>query len=52
MTPDGGAQPIGAVDQESRHETEHDEVACVADLAELLDLLGIERPSALAERKP
>lgn len=32
------------------HETEHDDVACVADLAELLDLLGIERPSALAER--
>jgi putative hydrolase of the HAD superfamily len=64
---DPGADVIGArgvgiepvlIDRHGRthpplgHETEHDEVACVADLAELLDLLGIERPSALAEREP
>lgn len=51
-----GIEPV-LIDRHGRthpplgHETEHDEVACVADLAELLDLLGIERPSALAERE-
>lgn len=51
-----GIEPV-LIDRHGRthpplgHETEHDEVACVADLAELLDLLGIERPSSLAERK-